>query len=109
GNGAQVKWKAGPERWSVGEVGEHVVLAEADLFEKIKKALAALAEPVWEKLTGNKTAMIEYAMAPRLGRVQAPEKLVPSGKLTLAEVKERFDRQRAEIVKFARETNDPSK
>jgi hypothetical protein len=48
-------------------------------------------------------------MAPRLGRVQAPEKLVPTGKLTLAEVRERFLRQREEIAKFARETTDPIK
>jgi hypothetical protein len=106
---AQWKWKPAPEKWSVGEVAEHVVMAEADLFGNMKKALAAPAEPSWEKMTGSKTAMIEYAMAPRLGRVQAPEKLVPGGKLTVAEVKERFERQRAEIVKFARETRDPIK
>jgi hypothetical protein len=106
---AQWKWKPAPEKWSVGECAEHVVISEADLFANIRKALAAPAEPMWEKLTNNKTAMIEYAMAPRLGRVQAPEKLVPTGKLTLAEVRERFLRQREEIAKFARDTTDPIK
>jgi hypothetical protein len=106
---AQWKWKPAPEKWSVGECAEHVVISEADLFANIRKALAAPAEPMWEKLTNNKTAMIEYAMAPRLGRVQAPEKLVPTGKLTLAEVRERFLRQREEITKFARDTTDPIK
>src|ERR1700694_600652 len=65
---AQWKWKPAPERWSVGEVAEHVVLAEASQFDHVQKALAAPAEPAWEKLTRNKTEMIEYAMAPRLGR-----------------------------------------
>jgi hypothetical protein len=60
-------------------------------------------------MTNSKTAMIEYAMAPRLGRVKAPEKLVPTGKMTRAEVKERFERQRTEIEKFARETAEPLK
>jgi hypothetical protein len=106
---AQWKWKPAPEKWSAGEVAEHVVLAEADQFANVKKALAAPAEPSWEKMTSSKTAMIEYAMAPRLGRVQSPEKLVPSGKLTLAEAKERFLRQREEIEKFARENKDAIK
>jgi hypothetical protein len=106
---AQWKWKPAPERWSVGEVAEHVVLAEASQFAHVKKALAAPAEPIWEKLTKGKTEMIEYAMAPRLGRVQAPEPLVPGGKMTLAEVKQRFAKQREEIEKFARETNAPLK
>jgi hypothetical protein len=106
---AQWKWKPAPERWSVAEVAEHVVLAEASQFEHVKKALAAPADADWEKRTRGKTEMIEYAMAPRLGRVQSPEPLVPGGKLTRAEVKQRFERQREEIEKFARETNAPLK
>src|SRR5215467_5505678 len=82
---AQWKWKPAPEKWSVGECAEHIVISEADLLANIRKALAAPAEPSWEKMTNSKTAMIEYAMAPRLGRVKAPEKLVPSGKMTFAE------------------------
>ena len=105
----QWKWKPAPERWSVGEVAEHIVLAEAGLFDRLKKAIVAPADPDWEQRTRGKTEMIEMVMAPRMGRAQAPEPLVPSGKLTLAEVKTRFASQREAIVKFARETDAPLK
>src|SRR6266403_1783313 len=36
----QWKWKPAPERWSVGETAEHIVLAEALLFGNVQKATA---------------------------------------------------------------------
>src|SRR5438045_9210249 len=45
---AQWKWKSSPDRWSVGEVAEHIVLAEASQFAKVKAALAAPAVSDWE-------------------------------------------------------------
>jgi hypothetical protein len=101
---AQWKWKPAPEKWSVGEVAEHIVVAEGAMFQKIQEALAAPANAAWEEKTKGKTEMIEMVMAPRLGRVSAPEPLVPKGDLTKAEVKARFEKQRAEFVKFTRET-----
>ena len=101
----QWKWKPAPERWSVGETAEHIVLAEAGLFSNVQKAVAAPANPAWEEKTKGKTEFIERVMAPRLGKAQAPEPLVPKGAMTAAEVKARFEKQRAEIVKFAQETD----
>ena len=97
----QWKWKPPPERWSVGETAEHVVLAEAGLFGNVQKAIASPANPAWEEKTKGKTEFIERVMAPRLGKAQAPEPLVPKGEMTPAQVKQRFEKQRAEIVKFA--------
>lgn len=97
----QWKWKPAPERWSVGETAEHIVLAEAMLFENVKKAVSSPANPGWEEQTKGKTEFIERVMAPRLGKAQAPEPIVPRNGMTLAQVKERFAEQRAEIVKFA--------
>ena len=101
----QWKWKPAPERWSVGETAEHIVLAEAMLFENVKKAVASLANPGWEEQTKGKTEFIVQVMAPRLGKAQAPEPIVPRNGMTLEQVKERFERQRAEIVKFASDTD----
>ena len=102
---AQWKWKPAPQKWSVGEVAEHIVVAEASMFQKVQTALAAPADPEWEQHTKGKTEMIEMIMAPRLGRVSAPEPLVPKGDMTPAEVKKRFGEQRAAFVKFATETD----
>ena len=108
-NESQWTWKSAPDRWSIGEVAEHVVLAEAALFANVKKALALPPNEKWEAETQGKTAELEAVLAPRLGRVQAPEPIVPKGGMTFAQVKERFETQRAEIVKFAKETDLPLK
>jgi DNA replication initiation complex subunit (GINS family) len=105
----QWKWKPAPERWSVGEVAEHIVIAEASQFANVQKAISSAPNPDWEEKTNGKTERLEAVLAPRLGRVQAPEAIVPKGGMTLAQAKERFEEQRAEMVKFARETDAPLK
>jgi uncharacterized damage-inducible protein DinB len=100
----QWKWKPAPERWSVGETAEHIVLAEEALFGNVQKAIASPANPAWEEKTKGKTQFIEQVMAPRLGKAKAPEPIVPTGKLTQAQVRERFEKQRVEIEKFAATT-----
>jgi hypothetical protein len=101
----QWKWKPAPDRWSVGEVAEHIVIAEASQFAKVKAAMAAPVSEDWEQKTRGKTEMIEMVMAPRLGKATAPEPLVPGGKMTRAQAREQFLAQRVEIVKFAQETD----
>ena len=105
----QWKWKSTPDRWSVGEVAEHIVLAEGGQFANVNKALSSAPDPDWEAKTKGKTEGLVAVLAPRLGRVQAAEELVPKGRMNQAETKERFLRQRAEIVKFATESNAPLK
>lgn len=100
----QWRWKPATDRWSISEIAEHVVLAEASQFGNVKQAISSPANPAWEERTKGKTAMLEAILAPRLGKAQAPEVIVPKGKMTLAQVKERFEKQRMEIVRFATET-----
>jgi hypothetical protein len=100
----QWKWKSAPERWSVGETAEHIVLAEGLLFGNVQKAIGTPANPAWEEKTKGKTEFIERVMAPRLGKATAPEPIVPSGKMTQAQVRETFLKQREEIEKFAKDT-----
>jgi hypothetical protein len=107
---SQWTWKPAADRWSVGEVAEHVVLAEASQFNVVKQAIASsVANPAWEQQTKGKTAMLVAILAPRLGKAQAAEAIVPKGGMTRAQVKERFEQQRSEIVRFASETNAPLK
>jgi hypothetical protein len=47
----QWKWKPAPDRWSVGEVAEHIVLAEAGQFANVSKALSSAPDPDWEAKT----------------------------------------------------------
>ena len=100
----QWKWKPAPDRWSVGEVAEHIVLAEGSLFGRLQAALDSPANPEWAKKTAGKTELILKVMAPRMGKAQAPEAIVPQGKLSRAEVMARFDEVRAKTLRFAEET-----
>jgi hypothetical protein len=100
-------WKPSPDRWSVAEVAEHVVLSEAVLFGAVQRALASPRNSDWEAKTKGKTEFIERVMAPRLGKAQAPESIVPKGGMTRSQIRETFERQRVEIVKFSSETEMP--
>jgi DinB superfamily len=106
---AQWKWKSSPERWSVGETAEHIVLAEAMLFNFAKQAMAAPPNSDWEEKTKGKDEFIIRVMPARLGKAQAPEPIVPRQGLTRAQVKERFEEQRVMIVKFVTDTQLPIK
>ena len=62
----QWEWKPALDRWSVGEVAEHIVLAEASQFANVNKALSSAPDPDWE--TKGKTERLVAVLAPRLGR-----------------------------------------
>jgi hypothetical protein len=100
----QWTWKPAPDRWSIGEIAEHVVLGEASQFANVKRALATEPNAAWEEQTKGKTALLEMALAGRMGKAQAPEAIVPKGGMTPATVRERFARQHAEIAEFAAKT-----
>ena len=106
---AQWAYKPAPDRWSVGEVAEHIALTEAALFSSVEKALAEKANPDWEAKTAKKTEFIERAVPSRERRVQAPEGVRPEGKLTRAEVMSRFKEVRAKTLKFVEQTDLPLK
>jgi DinB superfamily len=100
----QWNWKPAPERWSVAEIAEHIVLAEALLFNFARKAIGGIPNPCWDEQTNGKTELLIQAMPAREGKATAPEPLVPRERLTRTEVKDRFARKRIDIVEFTNET-----
>src|SRR5260370_38930392 len=81
----QWRWKPSPERWSVGEVAEHVMLAETALFSKMQEAIDKPANPDWERKTKGKTELLLQMSAPRLGKAKSTEAIVLAGTLRDAE------------------------
>src|ERR1700730_12039321 len=69
----QWEWKPAPERWSVGETAEHIVLAEAMLFGFVRRALAAPPNPAWEEQTKGKTELLIRMIPSRQGKAVARE------------------------------------
>ncbi|MBO0720395.1 MAG: DinB family protein [Blastocatellia bacterium] len=105
----QLKFKAAPDRWSILEVAEHIVLAEGLLFAQVDKALAGQPNPEWETKTKSKTAFVEKAVVNRQVKVKAPEEIVPTGKLSRAEIIAKYKEARGKTLKFAEETQIPLK
>ena len=108
-NEAQWNWKPGPDRWSVGQTAEHILLAETALFKNMELSLATPPNPDWEKATAGKTEFLERVMTYRSHKATAPEALQPTAGLSKAEVIRRFNEVRAKTIKFAQETQAPLK
>lgn len=106
---AQWRWKPTPERWSVGECAEHIVLSEEMLFGSAQKALKNPPDPDWEQKTGPKTQILLSVMAQRKGKAVAPQEIQPSGKMSRAEIMRKFAENRARTLKFVEETKLPLK
>ena len=100
---AQWNYKPSPEKWSVGEVAEHIWLAEGLLFAAMENALKSPENPNWEEQTKGKNERVVNILTNRTGKAQAPEQIKPTGK-TRAEILKGLTEVRAKTVKFAQET-----
>jgi uncharacterized damage-inducible protein DinB len=101
---AQWAYKPAPDKWSVGETLEHIVLAEGLLFRMIEKTLGESANPAWAEKTKGKIAIIEGVMLDRSMKAQAPGEIAPAGKLTRAEALAKYKARREATRKFITET-----
>lgn len=103
---AQMTFKAGPDRWSVAQVLEHIALAEDYLYQNITntvmKAPAGPADRDTAKIDGMVLAMIPD----RSHKAQAPPPLVPTGRWTPAETLDHFLKSRAKTIAFLQSTPD---
>lgn len=105
---AQWNFKAGPDRWSVGEVVEHLALAESFLTDARQKIMAGPA-PTAEQLakTQGQDAVILKAIPDRTQKVQAPEPIQPKQRLgPRAQVAAAYRDRRAQTLEYAQKTTD---
>ena len=104
----QWSFKPGPERWSVAEVAEHIVLADAMLFDAATKSLADAADEKWGTLL-TKTELLRRALPNRSTKVDAPVAIRPQHAMTRPQLMARFKEQRARALAYAQETEAPLK
>jgi len=104
----QWSFKPAPERWSVAEVAEHIVLADAMLFETATKSLAGPLDEKWEG-TVRKTDVLRRALPDRSTKVDAPVAIRPQHGMTRQQLMARFKEQRARALAYAQETEAPLK
>jgi hypothetical protein len=105
---AQWAFKPAPERWSIGEVVEHIVLAEAMMFDLAVRSLDRPLDPKWEA-TLTKTETLRRALPNRSRRVDAPAAIKPQQAMSRADVMARYAEQRKRAVAYARDSDRPVK
>lgn len=105
---AQWNFKPGPDRWSVGEVVEHLALAEEFLRGNQQKVVAGpVATPEQRAKTQGKDETITKMIADRTQKAQAPEPLKPGTKLgSQPAVVTAFRERRAKTLDYAGKTTD---
>jgi hypothetical protein len=107
---AQWNFKPAPDRWSVGEVVQHLALAEPFIFGMQQKLVAAPpASPEQVAATKGKDEMIRKGVPDRTRKAQAPEPIQPgstAGAEGQAETLATFQARRAETIEYASTTSD---
>lgn len=106
---AQWNYKAAPDKWSVGQVSEHILKSEALLFGVVERTLTSPVNADWAAQTENKTELLEKGVLNREQKFQAPEPLQPVGNLSRADFITQFKEARAKTIKYAEETSQPLK
>ncbi len=106
---AQWNYKAAPDKWSAGQVSEHILKSETLILGVVEKTLTAPVNADWAAQTESKTALLEKAVLNREQKFQAPEPLQPAGHLTRADFIKQFSEARARTIKYAAETSAPLK
>ena len=97
----QWTWKPGPDRWSVAECAEHIVMSESRLFASVRGALSTPARTDWMEKTKGKAELLRRVMPNRnpggAGGASAPQEIRPKGGLTKADILAEFDKIRSEV------------
>lgn len=101
----QWRKKPSPEAWSVGEIVEHLVLAEGVIRSRVDALLAAGPVEGWKKLERVPLASLVELGADRSRKFEAPEPIQPQGDLTRKVAMERLMAARAESIRFVLETD----
>jgi hypothetical protein len=105
---AQWAFKAASDRWSVGEVVEHLALAEAFLFDLQQKTMAGpAATPEQRAATQGKEEMLLKAIPDRTQKANAPEPLQPASRIgSRADVLAAFKDRRGKTLEYATKASD---
>lgn len=109
---AQWTFKAGPDRWSIAEVAEHIIAAENYLGTMVQKQImhapADAAKAETRKPTNGKTDEAFLAqLRDRSQKAQAPGEIVLKGTIkTPADAADQFKAAREKNLDYVRTTQD---
>lgn len=101
----QLQYKPAPEKWSVAQCLEHIILTEGHIFGMVEKLMQEPANPERkEEIKISEDELIK-GMTDRSQKAQAPEEIQPSDKYSnVKEAIKAFEKQRAKIKKYIAST-----
>lgn len=102
---SQEQWRFKPdsERWSTAEIAEHLAAVETLVMMMIPRALTS--EPITATLESNDLAL-QTRVAGRRNKVQAAERVRPTGRCQEVELIAAFCAAREKTIAYARATQD---
>ena len=106
---AQWTYKPAPDRWSVGEVSEHILFFDPFLLQLVDNVMKTPVNPDWVAQTQGKSEQMMSAVLNRTVKVKAPEPAVPTGKLSRADFLKQFPEVRARTIKLVMENDQALK
>ena len=103
----QWTYKAAPEKWSIKDCAEHLILAEDFIFAGSQKMLQAPAQPRAATSTPEHDREIFAMVQDRSHKATAPEPIKPTGQWsTVDDAIAEFTKRRERNISYVRDTND---
>ena len=101
---AQLHFKPQPDRWSIADCIEHIVLSEVTMYAK---ATQGAPNPNGDSLDPEKYERFTTAVVARRRRVEAPEPMRPANQFASVDVaRSHFLAQRERAIAYARECSE---
>jgi DinB superfamily len=99
---SQLAYKPAPDRWSVAECIEHIIVVETSILGAIEKTVRQPADLPKNAL---EDAALLAKVADRSERVKGPERLMPTGRWSHDELFGEFEAARRRTAEFAANTD----
>jgi len=101
---AQWKFKAGPDRWSIAEVAEHIAISEGTILGLIQTQMLTAPAPTGERMADEKLIAV---ITDRSKKATAPEMLKPVNKWATREALTKdFNTARDRTIEWIKTTKE---
>lgn len=98
---SQLHYKPAPDRWSVAECLEHIIVVEGGILGNVEKAMQRAADSTSPAMGDDD---LVRRVAGRANRVKGPERLMPTGRWPHDKLLSEFEAVRNRSVEFAANT-----
>lgn len=104
---AQLNYKSAPDKWSIAEVAEHIIIVENRLFPLITEKILKAPAPEGKDNFRITDRTIILTATNRNQKFQAPESVQPNGRWkTKAEIISGFEKARTQTTSFVETTTE---